>query len=348
MEFIISGQIKRKFEPIMQKLSDKTRDILKTSSIYKGTAIRVDLDFMDTADKAPTHPEFMELGDISDSSILLSEQFKLEYSSVLLRIEKTRECYNKNITLKHGCLLAGPYGTGKTLTARWTAKKAVDNRWTYLYVENSTQLRHALRLAELYAPAVVFTEDIDKAMEGDRSVKMNEILNTLDGIDTKSHPIITILTTNHVENINKAFLRAGRIDKLIHMGPLDKDTALKFINQFTFDESGESMLIQDEDFNEAAEALAGIVPAFASEVISQAKMYSLYKTGDFNKITSDDIKYAAQSFKDHIKLTENKKILSKEEEVGKTFSSLFESVTNNLQDAINDIKDDLNDLRDRL
>ena len=86
-------------------------------------------------------------------------------------------------------------------------------------------LKDALRAAAMYAPAVIFAEDIDKAMEGERSTQMNDILNTLDGIDTKNNPVITILTSNHLENINKAFLRAGRIDSLIQMGPLDAEQA---------------------------------------------------------------------------------------------------------------------------
>ena len=303
MEFEIHGQFRKKFEPVVARIADRTMEILRDDSIYKGKAIKVDLAWI-TNGEFPSDPKFLkDIELIKDTDVLMNEQTKLNYAAVLMRIEKSALCVKKNIPLKHGCLLAGPYGTGKTLTAKWTAKKAVENNWTFIYLEDCKQMKDALRLAEMYAPAVVFAEDIDKAMEGGRSSQMNEILNTLDGIDTKSHPIITILTTNHINNINPAFLRAGRIDSLIQMKPLDEETAAQFIKNFGKNSDGESIL-NDDNYDEAAQSLSGIVPAFASEVMNKAKMNALYRGGEKEKIDSRDIVAAAKSFKEHIAFTE--------------------------------------------
>ncbi len=324
MEFKISGKIKRKFEEVTQKIADETQRILAEESIYKGKAFKVDLSFMENTNVFPPNPNFIDVSKVKWEDILLTKTARKDFSSVLLRIQRTDECIKNKIPLKHGCLLAGPYGTGKTFLARGTSKIAVENNWTFIYLEQCSQLKNALRLAEMYAPAVIFAEDIDKATEGTRTAAINDILNTLDGMDTKDKPIITILTTNHLENINKAFLRAGRIDSLILMGALDEDTALEFIKKFARNAEGKSIIYQDKDYSIAAKSLSGIVPAFATEVINKAKMYAMYREGGkSSKLTPEDIEVAAESFKQHIALTEGKKEKSKAEITGETFITLF-------------------------
>lgn len=303
MLFIITGQIKRKFQKAVDQLMILTEKILKEDSIYKGNAIRVDLGFLDGSGTSFAQPEFLNnsVKTIKEEDVLLDDVTKLNYAAVLLRIRKTQECISKGIQIKHGCLLAGPYGTGKTLLAKYTAKVGIENKWTFIYLDDAKQLKHALRLAEMYSPCVVFTEDIDKAVEGNRTVEMNAILNTLDGIDTKNNHIITVLTTNHLESINKAFLRAGRIDSLVEMKPLNSVTGAQFLQRFASDKNGNSLLTPDMDYTEAASALTGIVPAFASEVINKAKMYAMYNNRELLEPT--DIITASDSFKEHIRLT---------------------------------------------
>lgn len=328
MEFVIRGSFRKKFEGVVSKIADRTIEILRDSSIYKGTAIRVDLAWMNSSDTFPTDPIFMnDIRSIQDTDVLMNKATKLNYASVLMRIERSELCKSKNIPLKHGVLLAGPYGTGKTLTAKWTAKKATENGWTFIYLENSAHMKNALRLASIYAPAVVFTEDIDKVAEGGRTNDMNDILNTLDGIDTKSAPIITILTTNHMENINPAWLRAGRIDSLILTRALDLETGAQFIQNFGKNAAGETVLAED-DFTPAAEALDGIVPAFASEVMNKAKMNALYRGGEHEKINCEDIVAAAASFKEHIAFTDGAIVKSDMEVLGDMTAKYFSSVAN--------------------
>ncbi len=319
MKFIVHGQIKKKFQPSVDQLMALTERILKTDSLYKGHAIIVDLAFLDTPGMQISQPEFLDnaISNIQDEDVLMNDVTRINYSAVLLRIEKTEECKKKGIPLKHGCLLAGPYGTGKTLLAKYTAKISIENGWTFIYLEKATQMKNALRLAELYSPCVVFSEDIDKAVEGNsRTLDINQILNTLDGIDTKTNPIITILTTNHLENINKAFLRAGRIDSLIQMTPLDANTGAKFLDRFAKDSSGVSLLAPGKDYTRAAAGLTGIVPAFAYEVINKAKMYAMYNDRDL--LEPEDIETASESFKEHIKLTTENVQLTPEQELAKS------------------------------
>lgn len=159
MEFVVRGTIQRRYEPVVQLIFDKTEDYLKNHSIYKGRAIRVNLNFLDDAETPLLDPVFMDLSDIHDDSVLLSDTARMDYAGVIHRITNREKCLKQGIPLKHGVLLAGPYGTGKTLTARWTAKIATEHDWTFIYLEKASQMKNGLRLAALYAPAVIFCED---------------------------------------------------------------------------------------------------------------------------------------------------------------------------------------------
>lgn len=323
MEFVIDGQIKRKFQKDVDALILLTEKMLKEDSLYKGNAIRVDLGFLENPTLPMAHPDFLNhsVCNIKDDDVLMTDVTRMNYAAVLLRIEQTEKCRRNGVQIKHGCLLAGPYGTGKTLLAKYTAKKAIENKWTFIYLEDARQLKHALRLAEMYAPCVVFSEDIDKAVEGsDRTSDINAILNTLDGVDTKNIPIITVLTTNHIENINKAFLRAGRIDSLITMGALTGATGQLFLQRFATDKHGKSLLNPNADYTKAAEALNGIVPAFASEVINKAKIYALYDKREI--LEPNDIEIASESFKEHIRLTTENHQPTQEELVARAIETV--------------------------
>ena len=50
---------------------------------------------------------------------------------------------------------------------------------------------------------------------------LSEILNKLDGL-TNLENVIYIFTTNHIENLDPALVRPGRIDKLIHIDLPDR------------------------------------------------------------------------------------------------------------------------------
>lgn len=287
----ITGNIKKKFEKNFTRIVEEAENILRTESIYKGKAIRVDL-------SKPEPPKFMDLRKVNEDDLILNKKTEFHLTvSLWARLEQSYAVKKQGIPLKHGSLLVGPYGVGKTLSARVTAKKAEENGWTFIYLEDGSQLDTALRLATLYSPAVIFAEDIDRQFEGDdRTKKMNEMLNVLDGIDTKDNDIITILTTNHPENINKAFLRAGRIDSVIPMGAPDAETAVRFLRHF-----GGDLIKPNENLKKAGKALDGFVPAFIAEAINKAKMFAINREGDdiVGKVTANDLVLAAETLRSH-------------------------------------------------
>jgi transitional endoplasmic reticulum ATPase len=125
--------------------------------------------------------------------------------------------------------------------------------------------------------AAVFCEDIDRAVHGERTIEMDEILNIIDGIDTKSANIMVILTTNHLDNINPAMLRPGRLDAVIDVLPPDGPAVEKLLRVY-----GGENLAETTNLHQVGELLSGTIPAVIAEVVKRAKLsqLSLQKRGE--------------------------------------------------------------------
>ncbi len=307
----LMARVRRKFEPEVREIFAAVKAQLKERSIYRGKAIRVkfpeDGDW--SANIVNTAPAFMDLNGVHDSDLILNStvQFALE-SNVYTLVEKTDLCRRARIPLRHGMLLAGPYGTGKTLTAKVIAAKCVANGWTFVYLENVADIAHGLRVAEMFAPAVLFAEDIDSVVGANRDASMNTILNVLDGIDTKNKAIVSVLTTNRLEAIHRSFLRAGRIDTVVEYELPDAPTAWRFVQLYCRDAKGISLLQPGVDAGIVGEAFNGLLPAFIAEAIQKAKRYSLGEPG----VTQATLLRAAAAIRKHAQLVEEPPVLTNE------------------------------------
>lgn len=303
--FYVQGQVKRKFEPEVERIAKMVQYKLDNESIYNGQALLMDLGGKSGRVRY-NEPKFLDLGNVDPDNVIISQSTRTELNPIIQRITKSEICKENGLDLKYGALLEGPYGTGKTLIAFMLAKLAVENNWTFIYLEDCRDMGRALRVAEKYTRGdqkgcVIFTEDIDQVVKGERGAQMQEILNTLDGGDTKGKPIISIFTTNHLELIDPTFLRGKRIGGIISMGALDEQTALMFLKQIAVNKEGVS-LMEEEHWEKASKALCGIVPAFAHEVIDASKIFMIAR-GD-TKISDEDIAAAAEGYKRQIEVAQ--------------------------------------------
>lgn len=300
-ELTVEARIKTRDEADIRKIITMAEQILAKESIYLGQAIELNFDSSGYADE----PTFMDLSAIDSDKILFSDEILDGLVPVLSRIKETERCREEGLDIKLGVLMEGPYGTGKTLTAFWLGKIATQHNWTFIYLKNCKNAAKALKMSENFARngngVVLFTEDIDQVIRGKRDQTIQDIVNTLDGGDTKTLPIISMFTTNHIEVIEPTFLRGKRIGSLIHFGDLDLATAKQFIDKLVVDANNIS-LMEEGDHTEAYEALSGIVPAFASEVIDKAKAYMINRGS--RKISVADIVTAANSYKKQIAFAE--------------------------------------------
>ena len=273
VSFELVGKVLRKDEPTIELLFDTVEKTLRTNSIYMGKAIKIRFRDNDGNLLEMPEPEFMNLNGISRDSLVYSDDVQnLIETNLFTPIERVSDCIANDMPVKRGVLLGGPYGTGKTMAATVAAALATKVGVTYVYVPRSDELSDAIQFAKQYSDkaCVIFCEDIDRAVSGERSVKMDDILNILDGIDTKSSRIITVLTTNHLENINPAMLRPGRLDAIIDVTAPDAKAVEKLVRLY-----GRETIAADADLTLVGEALAGTIPAVIAEVVKRAKLHQL-------------------------------------------------------------------------
>lgn len=313
---LITGSCEFRFSSMVDEIVERTKELLTINSIYKNQAIEIDNNY---------EPKIMDLSSLNKEFMVLSEQ--TEYSLIPLdaRIKHAEKCIEKGISLKYGALLEGPYGTGKTLLAFKKAQEAVENNWIFIYLKDPTLLAQTLRLAKVIDKngngVFVFVEDIDQVTRGNRDTAMQDILNTLDGGDTKNMNVISLFTTNHMELIEPTFLRGKRIGSIISLGFLDRKTAKKFI-EFTFTKDG-----YDIDWSEMEPVLemiqkSDIAPAFMAEITETVKS---------NMILTDDnivkASYIENSVKSYLRQVE----LSRKKDMSETVEMKF---ANSLQSII--------------
>lgn len=294
----IKGKCQYKFQSLMDDIIARTKFLLATESIYKNQVLEI-TDIND--------PKIMRLDGIDKQLMILSHKTEFELQPLRSRILFPEKCLKKGIPLKYGCLLEGKYGTGKTLLAFKLAKDAVDNNWAFIYLKEPKALAEVLRMCQVIDRSghgvIVFCEDVDQVTRGNRDAQLQDILNTLDGGDTKDLNVITLFTTNHIELIEPTFLRGKRIGSIITLDCLDKDTAERFIKASFTEKEG---YVLDGDFTEVYEYIekAQIAPAFMAEIVESTKSKLIFS--DDNKVTPFHIKASVESYQRQVNLAHTK------------------------------------------
>ncbi len=297
--FVVHGEVKRMEAHIVKELADLTRQIVKAESIYKGKAIRLrvneDGDLIHSS-----APDFIATDHIAQGDLVLNdgEGDQVEVS-LWTPIRHTAACVANKIPLKRGVLLAGPYGTGKSLTATVTSQVCVENKWTFIYLDDVKALKDALLFAKRYEPAVVFAEDIDRAAEN-RDQRGNDLLNVIDGILSKDSQIITVLTTNFPEKLDRAMLRPGRLDAVVSFKAPDASSVQKLVKIYA-----RELLPDGEDLSGVGHELAGNIPATIREVVERSKLAMIGRGA--RTISASDLLVAARGMKAHLALLEEPK-----------------------------------------
>lgn len=326
----IRGRVRKAERYILVELAQLTREILKTHSIYKGKAVKLTSDDSGRVNyNAP--PSFFNIPQNAvDDLILNPEELGQIQMALWAPIVNTEACVRAGIPLKRGVLLEGTYGTGKTMTARATAKVCVDNGWTFILLDDVRGLKDSLLFAKRYAPAVVFAEDIDRLIS-ERDNAGNDLLNTIDGVLSKDAKVMTVLTTNHVERINKAMLRPGRLDAVISIRPPGPKSVEKLIRLY-----GREM-VSLEPLDRIGAVLQGQIPSTIREVVERAKLGMIYRGDKF--INQDDLIAIATGMQRHLELLADKKPEPSIEE------ALGAAVTTVVRTAVNGKSEDMKTLQ---
>lgn len=309
-KFKLSASVLRKDEATVRQIFDLVEQKCLTDSIYRGKAIKIR--FRDQNGKVlpMPDPKFLDTASVDPSKLIFSDEvMRSVQTNLFTPIQRVADCLLNDLPVKRGVLLGGIFGTGKTLAAYVASKYAVQTGNTFIYVPRADELPDAIAFAMQYQSpaAVIFCEDIDRAAAGQRTVSMDDLLNIIDGIDTKRANIITVLTTNAMESINPAMIRPGRLDAVVEVTPPDAKAVEKLIRSY-----GGSAIQPDADLVKAGEALAGNIPAVIAEAVKRAKLAQLAYQEPGTRIThlsQEAICDAAESLALQLKL------LNREEKV---------------------------------
>ncbi|QKX63174.1 uncharacterized protein TRUGW13939_10343 [Talaromyces rugulosus] len=203
---------------------------------------------------------------------------------------RTRGWYaRRGIPYRRGFLLYGPPGTGKSsLSLSIAGRFDLD-----IYVLNLSAVddsKLSSLFSELPSHCVVLLEDVDAAgttraektteKTTDQSVAklqgltLSGLLNAIDGVSSQEGRVL-IMTTNHIEHLDAALIRPGRVDRKIFFRLTNKDMNARLFCTI-FKQSAEDQHIPKEDIGEEnverlAIEFAGKVP---ENVFSPAEVLS--------------------------------------------------------------------------
>jgi len=179
-------------------------------------------------------------------------------------INKNEQYYTKyGIPYKRGYMFSGVSGSGKTSTIVALASYFNKNIY-YIDLNSGKTDNSALQtlLANVPKYEFVVIEDIDispavcrtnkniKTSNNLKTITINGLLNSLDGIGYANGRIIFI-TTNKPDEIDSALLRPGRVDKHIKFEYATKKQVEKLFNMFGVDGNCMEMAMKKENITMA-------------------------------------------------------------------------------------------------
>ncbi|KAL1589366.1 hypothetical protein WHR41_02301 [Cladosporium halotolerans] len=162
-------------------------------------------------------------------SVILEEGLADKIRDDVQEFINTREWYlDRGIPYRRGYLLYGPPGTGKTSFVQALAG-ALDFNIAMLSLSKRGLTDDLLnKLLEQVPPqTIVLLEDADAAFSNRRqrdadaysgsTVTFSGLLNALDGVASAEERIL-FMTTNHIDQLDDALIRPGRVDMTVHLG----------------------------------------------------------------------------------------------------------------------------------
>ncbi|HDN17426.1 MAG TPA: ATP-binding protein [Candidatus Bathyarchaeota archaeon] len=210
-----------------------------------------------------------------------------------------------------GLLLYGPPGTGKTFVVKAAAGQfkipliIVDpatllSKWLG---ESEKMVAKIFGCARKVNPCIVFIDETDKVfpieVAGSDAPKRIEaqLLQELDGIKS-GEGFIVIFASNEPWKINPALIRAGRIDKVIYVGPPDKKMRRKLFELYLrgvelADDVDLDKLVDMTEPNQEGYYSAAAIALICNEA-KKNLLRDYEKTGTLRKLTMSDLVSAVE------------------------------------------------------
>ncbi len=288
-KFVLHGTVIKMHLHIVDEIIAETKAYVRNHSIYRGKNVRLEWSDGSMFDEpAFDFPQFLKQTHLVPSDLILSKDLQDEVQAGLFSlILNTKLAQTMGVPTKRLTILAGEYGTGKTLTAAIVGELCRQTGRTYIYLADIRHLSDAIRFSTQYSPALIFGEDIDTITDEE---EIDELSNTVDGVDTKNLDVMMILTTNHLSSIPKKFLRPGRSDLIIEFEAPDARAAGALLVKYAGANLDPSF--SEDDARSLGEELSGMIAASIREVAERAKLFAIGQNR--SKIQKIDFHLAAK------------------------------------------------------
>jgi ATP-dependent 26S proteasome regulatory subunit len=254
------------------ELSQQALDLIlseaKRLSVYRGVVIS--LRRTDEEDLTQFEVEFHDLPDVARDDIVLPEAVtQVVDRNVLGWLARADALRRAGQATRHGVLLHGPPGTGKSLVVKYLAGAARGVTVVLLTGRQLALVRESCRLARLLAPSIIVLEDVDLiATDREKSqdtTLLHDLMDEMDGLGPRTD-VIFLLTTNRPEVVERALTaRPGRVDQAIYFPLPDRDCRRRLFAVF-----GRELDLSGVDIEALLDRTDGASPAFLAELFRKA------------------------------------------------------------------------------
>ncbi len=176
------------------------------------------------------------------SQVVLNNRLKNEILQDINTWKDSKDEYaRRGISHKRGHCYFGPPGTGKTTLARAIAMEYEMDVYNVNLNNIDGDDDMISMFSEINPGSILLFEDIDAyfnkrdVINKKSKITFSGLLNALDGAINLNNVLI-IFTTNHIENLDPALLRPGRIDVIKEIGMANNPEINEYLTMFYLDD----------------------------------------------------------------------------------------------------------------